>query len=475
MAETTMTKRIAFILLAAFLFSSFVLAHAQAPVEEISGTFVDGTRWSVRKPANWNGTLLLDLDGAGTGSRPPAMGANSTVTPRPPMPPPGVGGPNVFNNWLLAQGYSLGGTTREPVGYDFPKAAAYLVEVRNRFIEKWGEPKRTLASGGSRGAFVVRMSLELYPSIYDGGMMSAGGGAGEIAVLNNKLNSLFILKTLVDPAAPLTLVNIDVQAENRALSELVAKANSTPRGRARLAFAAAAQQFALWSSRGKPKPAPTDYDTQLDQIAENFAFATAVPVRGGVEKIAGGNVSWNTGVDYEDLLKHSGRKAMVEALYVKAGLDLKADLATLANTPRIKADPGAVRRAEPMMTYTGRIQDPLVNVDNDDPVDPAADKLAYLQTLKHAGTDKFLRLLWSDRPGHGGQTNLDRAVGFTLLIQRVETGKWGDTSLPALKKMAADISQRSPELGELGLFDPGPISKPLDTWDVSNWGSYQWK
>lgn len=445
------------------------LGHAQASVAQIAGTFPDGTRWSVRKPENWNGILLLDLDGAGLSARSPTANPAPTL-----MPPATVGGSlSAFNDWLLAQGYAFGGTTREPVGYDFPKAAAYLVEVRQRFIEAWGLPRRTLVIGMSRGAFVARLSLELYPSIYDGGLISAGGGAGEIAVLNNKLNSLFILKTLVDPAAPLTLVNIDVQAENRALGELVATANSTPQGRARLAFAAAAQQFARWSSRGKPKPAPTDYEAQLEQIAENFVFASAVPVRGGVEKIAGGNVSWNTDVNYEQLLRRSGRQALVEALYAKAGLDLKDDLRKLANAPRIKADPGAVRRAEALMTYTGRIRDPLVNVDNDDPVDPAADKLAYLQTLKTAGTDGYFRLLWSDRPGHGGQTNLDRAVGFTLLMNRIETGQWGDTSLTALKRLGAEIAKQSPELGDLALFDPGPLPKPLTTWDVSNWGSYQ--
>ena len=296
-----MPKRILLLILTGLMFGFCGFASAQESTEEISGSFADGTRWVARKPATWNGTLLLDLDGAGFGPRPAGAATNVPAAPRPPTPPPGAAGPGVFNNWLLNQGYALGGTTREPVGYDFPKAAGYLVDVRRLFTEKWGEPKRTLATGGSRGAFAVRVSLELYPGIYDGGMLSAGGGAGEIAVLRNKLNALFVLKTLVDPNAPLKLVNIDVDAENRALNDLVAKANATPQGRARLAFAAAVEQFALWSSRAKPKPAPNDYEAQLDQIAENFVFATAVPVRGGVEKIAGGNVSWNTGVDYADV------------------------------------------------------------------------------------------------------------------------------------------------------------------------------
>jgi hypothetical protein len=424
------------------------------PVEEISGTYADGTRWLARKPGNWNGALLLDLDGAGFGAQGPL--------------------PSPFNDWLLSQGYALGGITREPVGYDFPKAANFLLDVRSRFAAQWQPPRRTLAVGGSRGAFAVRLSLELYPDVYDGGLMSAGGGAGEIAVLNNKLNALFALKTLVDPGAAITLVNINVPVENRALEALVAKARSTPQGRARLAFAAAVEQFALWSSRGKPKPARGDYAAQLEQIADNFVFATAVPVRGGVEKVAGGNVSWNTGVDFAELLRRSGRQAMVEALYAQAGLSLKDDLATLAAAPRIKADPGAVRRAEAIMTYTGRIRDPLVNVDNDDPVDPASDKLAYVQTLKRVGNDGLFRLLWADGPGHGGQSPLDRAVGFTLLINRLDTGRWGDTSLPALQKLGAAIKRQSPiALGELTLFNPGPLPKPQSTWDVSNWGTYQ--
>jgi predicted peptidase len=73
----------------------------------------------------------------------------------------------------------------------------------------WGEPERTLVAGGSRGAFAGRKALELRPDVFDGGLISAGGGAGEIAVLNNKLNAVFVLKTLVNPDSPMTLVNVD--------------------------------------------------------------------------------------------------------------------------------------------------------------------------------------------------------------------------------------------------------------------------
>jgi pimeloyl-ACP methyl ester carboxylesterase len=427
-----------------------------ADTESISGTLPDGTRWEISRPANWNGTIILDLDGAGF------PGATQRVDP--------------YREWLFAQGFATGGTQREPVGYDFLKAVDNLVAVRQHFIDKWDTPKRTLASGGSRGGFVTRLAVERRPEIFAGGLIVAGGGGGQIAGQRDKLNAVFALKALVDPAAPLQLVNIDnVQAETAALNELVRKASASPAGRARLALASAFEQFALWTSRNQPKPGPRDYDAQVDQIAASFAFANPASVRAGIEKVAGGNVSWNTDVDYADLLKRSGRMDMVQAMYRKAGLDLKADLATLAGAPRIKADPAAVAREERLGSYTGRIKGPVVNVDNDDPVDAAPYKLAYLATLKKAGTDHLFRMLWTDTAGHGSIPAVDKAVGFRLLVRYLDTGKWGDTSLAATQAMAAELMREAPQLGQSKLFNPGTVVPALFTWDSSNWGTYTGK
>jgi pimeloyl-ACP methyl ester carboxylesterase len=438
-------------------------AMSEAPVR-IEGTLPDGTSWAMLKPAQWNGTMIVDLDGAGFG----AMRAPGV--PRVAGPPQ----PGPFVVWLLSQGYAYGGTMREPVGYDFPKAVGNLLEVRRLATAQWGAPKRTIVSGGSRGGFVVRKALELHPEVFDGAFTNSGGGAGEIAVLNRQLHAPFVLKTLVDPTSPATLVNIRLEPEMAAMGALLDKAKATPQGRARLALATAVQQFALWSVRDSARPAATDYDAQLDQIVQSFMFAAALPVRAGVEKVAGGNVSWNTGVDYGALLDRSGRRPMVEALYRKAGLSLANDLKALAKAPRVSADPAAVRKAEPLMTYTGKIADPLVQVDNDDPVDPASDKLAYAKTLERAGTRDLFKLIWTDGPGHGGQTNLDRAVGFTVLMRRVDTGRWPDTSLAALRALGDEVARSSPvDLGKLALFEPSKIAQPVATWDSSNWGSYR--
>ncbi|HWA21326.1 MAG TPA: hypothetical protein VG735_02900 [Caulobacterales bacterium] len=275
-------------------FSTLALA---ADAEKITGTLADGTSWEMTKPANWNGTILLDLDGAGfpasaiPANLPPDLAAAAAKAQAERLI-------NPYKDWLLAQGFATGGTQREPVGYDFLKAIDNLLVVRQHFTEKWGAPKRTIAIGNSRGGFVARLAIERRPDIFAGALLSSGGGGGQIAGLRDRLNALFTLKTLVNPQAPLKLVNIDsVPAESAAVAALVKEANATPQGRARLALAAAYEQFALWTDRTKAKPAPADYDAQVDQIAQNFAFGNPPSVRAGVEKIAGGNVSWNTDVD----------------------------------------------------------------------------------------------------------------------------------------------------------------------------------
>ena len=429
----------------------FALAQVQLAPEPatITGKLADGTRYRVCKPENWNGRLTLDLDG-GAGAR---------------------GG---FAQWLLDHNYAQGGTTRGNCGYNYPQCVDNLVEVRRLFAERFGAPKWTIATGGSRGGFVARIALERYPKLFDGAMTSSGGGAGAIATFNSKLDAVWALKALVNPQSSLRLVNITNAAEeNAALAALLKEAMATPQGRARLSLAAAFEQFALWADPKAPKPAPTDYEAQLDQIASQFVFANPPTVRAGMEAAAGGNVGWNDGMDYRRFLERSGRKKMVEALYRKANLNLDADLAVLKRTTRISADPAALARAEPLMSYTGKISGPIIVVDNDDPVDPAPLKLAYAKTLKKAGTLDLLRMCWVHGAGHGGQTGIDRVAGFVSLINRLESGKWPDTSPAAMNALAEKLaSETSLKLGTPTFFDCDP-PKPLRTWDKSDWGSYK--
>ncbi len=76
------------------------------------------------------------------------------------------------------QRYAAGGTERGQCGYNFLQYVDHRVEVRQRFAERVGAPKRAIVTGGSRGGFVARLALERYPKIFDAAMTSAGGARG---------------------------------------------------------------------------------------------------------------------------------------------------------------------------------------------------------------------------------------------------------------------------------------------------------
>jgi hypothetical protein len=422
--------------------------------DALAGVLPDGSNYRVVKPARWNGTLVLDLDFANNPSAPPSA----------------------IERWMTASGYAIGGISREPVAYRFPQAVDDLLAVRTMFIERWGAtPARTLSMGISRGAFVSRVAMELRPDIFAGALMGAGGGAGEIAVHNAKLDALWTLQQLA--GIPLHLVGFasqaDAMAENGRIQAAVQQLRATPIGRARLALAAAFEQFATWTSGDEP-PAAGDYEAELDQIANAFTFANPAQVRYGVEVIAGGNFSWNHGVDYADLLSRSGMSPLVTALYQKAGANLQADLQTLAKAPRISATTAAVATAEKTTSYSGKISGPVMVVDNiGDPVDADAYKRVYEQTVTNAGNGALLRLAWVRSAQHANQSSLERIAGFSKLIERLDTGRWTDTSPEAMNARAQEIRRETTiDLGPARFIAHNP-PETLRPWDASNWGTYR--
>ena len=238
--------------------SALVLGQASGPqnsqaADALAGKLADGSNYRVVKPAQWNGTLVLDLDFINNPSAPPSA----------------------IEQWMVANGYAIGGISREPIAYRFPQAVDDLLTVRTMFINRWGAPKRTLSLGNSRGAFVSRIALERRPDIFVGALMSAGGGAGEVALHNAKLDALWALKQF--SGVPLMVAGFSSQAEAAAegmkIQEAVKTLQATPIGRARLALAAAFEQLPVWADGDQP-PADTDYEAQVDQLAIGFGPAT---------------------------------------------------------------------------------------------------------------------------------------------------------------------------------------------------------
>ena len=442
-------------------------AHAQAAID-LSGVFHPGepgqVAWRLIKPAEWNGTLVLDLDFA-----------------------PG-GYAEAQRSWFLQRGYAIGGIqrTQNETAYELKKYVDDLIAVRQNLIDAGAdEPKRTIAFGASRGGFVSRMAVQYRPDIFKGAVAFAGGGSGVIAAWLGKADAVWALKTLVNPQSPLTINNLPdippgstygpTYEQDVALAQLVATARSTPQGMARLVLAAAFEQATDWSS-GPTPPAPNDYETQGNLIASAFAFGNPQFVHKEIEAMAGGPVVWNHGIDYDKLLLRSGSLKRVLYWYAKAGLSLQEDLRTLRKAPRYSADPAAVQRVEQIGTFNGRTGGPVLSIKTvGDSADPVSLDEAYIRTFKAAGNSHNLRSAFIARAGHSSQTLRERLVAFDTLIQRLNTGVWPDTSPEAMNARALTIGAGAtvPDAA-LGAsaFTDYTLVPALRTWDFTHWGSY---
>ena len=440
-------------------------AAAQEGVEVIGGSFaVDGQLWKIATPqplSKWNGTLLVDLDAA------PAITSNAPLV-----------------QWLVAHGYAYGGINREKVTYRYDVGAERLVMVREEFIRHYGiHPMRTIARGYSRGSNVARHAMQLYPAIFDGGVFSMGAGAGLMSTMLQRVDSQFVLKTLVNPASPLKIINVaankqSIATEEAAIEALVKLADSTPLGRARLALAAAVSQTGSWLVKDSPEPAARDWDAQYKQIPPMYADIQGLGIAAGATEIAGRNILWNNGVDYRHELVHSGRQEFVKAMYGKLGANglksLDEDLRTLAKAPRISADPEAVRFAEKFLSYTGKVAGPVFALNNTGDTNyPPSREVAYARVLKHAGNSALHSTAFVSSAGHGNINPLEMIVSVAILVDRLDTGKWHYSTAAEQAALARKIkSETKIELPEARFIAYRPDA-PLRTWDVRNHGSYR--
>jgi len=168
-------------------------------------------------------------------------------------------------------------------------------------------------------------------------------------------------------------------------------------------------------------------------------------LRGQVERRAGGNPSWNVGVDYRARLASSINSEQVHGLYRTAKLDLDADLAALGRGQRIEAEPDAVRYLEQHIVFSGDLQGTPVlalHTSGDGLVTPDNEQ-AYADVVHWAGGGHLLRQLYLRRGGHCTHTTAEVVTALRALVSRIELDRWPDLDPDQLN---AATSALAPEL-----------------------------
>lgn len=443
-----MRRSLATALAAATLAASLPAASQPAPattvaamgVRKLEGVTASGAKWIAEVPADWNGALLLISRGYSPTVRPPELALRGGA-----------------REWLLAHGYALAASGYSRAGWALAEAVPDQIATLDAFAAQAGKPKRVIAYGSSMGGLITVALVERHPERFAAAIPNCASIAGSLGMMNMALDGAFAFKTLVEPDKGLQLVNVtDDLANGAKVREAVEAARKSPDGRARLALAATLAQLPPWSTPGTPEPAADDYEGQLDQMANAFAGGVYFP-RADQEARAGGAFSWNTGVDYRAQLDRSRRRAFVEAMYRKAGLDLAKDLAVLNAAPRIAADPKAVAYMRANYVPTGDLKRPVFAFhETGDGATMVTKQGAYAETVRAAGNSALLATGWVHRPGHCAFTGAETVAAVLTVEDRLATGRWHASP--------QDLNARAAKTGlgasDFIAFTPAPFLRP---------------
>ena len=412
-------------------------------VRKLTGTLSDGATYLIQVPPHWNGTLFLYSHGY--------------VVPGTPNPATDVGDP-VTGAAMLAQGFALAGSSYASTGWAIQQALPDQIATLNAFDHRVGRPRQTIAWGHSLGGIITAGLIQDYPGRFAGALPMCGVLSGGVATWNTALDSEFAFQQLIDPSVQVVNITIpptDPTANLNGAEAAAEAAQATPQGRARLALASALDDTPGWFTPLSPEPAANDFAAQEANQFEWQAevdFPFAFFLRAELEGRAGGNPSWNTGVNYFRDLRRSADYREVRALYKAAGLSLHADLATLESAPRISADPAAVRYLERYISFNGKLAVPVLTMHTigDGLVVPDNEQ-AYASVVRRAGDSSQLRQIFVSRAGHCAFTPAETVTAAHVLLRRLATGHWDASAL-----RASNLNAAAAALGpSLNVFESG--------------------
>ncbi|HEY6412003.1 MAG TPA: hypothetical protein VIY29_31475, partial [Ktedonobacteraceae bacterium] len=208
-----------------------------------------GANYTIAVPSNWNGTLVLYSHGY--------------LFPNQPLLNPAIDVSGPLSVAFLQQGYAFAGSSYSQNGWAIQQAFHDEIALLDFFDATCGTPTRTIALGHSLGGIITAGLVQLYPDRFAGALPMCGALAGGIGDWNQGLDSAFAFKVLLAGKAPLSIVHItDPTSSFNLAQQILAQAQSTAQGRARIALAAALSDIPGWIDPFSPEPASTDFTTQ---------------------------------------------------------------------------------------------------------------------------------------------------------------------------------------------------------------------
>lgn len=399
-------------------------AAAESPVRTHRGA-IDGAEYLVKVPHDWNGTLVLYSHGYYLEKYPPPPGAIALSTAK------------ETEGWLLDHGYALAASNYTGVtGLAFEPALRDQVKLLDWFDANVGKPRRTISSGMSMGGGIATLLGERNRHRIDG-VLSQCADYDEQGALNVSLDLNYAVRTLLTDDDTLPLVKTatpDVTVAT--LHAAIEQALTTDAGLAKLALIASLGNLAGWISAHEQEPAALADRIRAQVMWLDLAWVQGfgTGARGDVERRAGGNPSWNTGIDYRHQLAISGKLDVVRAAYQEFGGNLDADLAELNAGPRIAPDRKAVAYMYRYAVVRGTTPAPVVTLHNTADGGAISDQAGWYGEL---ADDRQVRQLWVNRGNHCAFSAAEEVTALKVLEERLDRGRWGDVRPGTVNARAA--------------------------------------
>ncbi len=426
------------------------LENSDLRFEQIKSTIpMRGTEFLIRRPNNWNGVLLADLDYI--------IKSDSSLSKK-----------------LLEMGYAMCGLKRRPermTNYDPAHEIHDMLSVFDIFEYYFEKPKKTIEYGCSGGGTISIAMSEIHPDRIDGAV--AAGASTSPWMANTHLDGLFALKALIAPELPvagLPVAGEEIEKIGRDWQAAVRKAIESDAGIARIAMAMAIGQWPAWGAFADipyPRSSAEDidsfargaYESMLLLLPSENAFGTTM-----LELSGRGQLKFNDNVDYFEFYENADAefRMVVEKLYERAGLSVKEDIEKINATKRIKADACALKYwAKPGRTHVGEPKVPLLRIHTtgDGLVYPAMVQ-GYEALVREKGYSEMFRCAYSDKWGHCTFSDAEWIASILLLEERIDSGVWADVSPSAMNRRVVAIDS-----GDKGSFcDYVGVKKYNRTW-----------
>jgi len=334
---------------------------------------IDGAKYAIKLPKQWNGTLLLFSHGYRFASPLPPLYTTIDTNAQVSETDHDGSGTDALSQKLLSMGYALAGSAYSSNGWAVGDGVSAGKALYDTFVKTVGKPRRTYVWGVSLGGLITEILAERYPNWVDGAAPFCGALAGPTLNFDLAFDVAFGIKTLIDPTLKLTNYASAREAADtwkQAAGEVEkAAADTKGGGTARILYIAALVDAPTQTETFDGHDAVSQVKARVEMLLTALAFGTVG--RYELEHRVGGNVSDNSKTDYAARI--SAGEAAVIGL-VKGDTVGSMD-AKLARASRVKADPTAVNRAEALGDTSGKVvvptvtlhttSDPLVIVQNE--------------------------------------------------------------------------------------------------------------